>query len=396
MSLSIGFTKSNMTVIDEYFYMFDESEDMLVQKTVDGTIAFTYPFDVLLSEEIKSAEWDGVNWWTLEDSATADSVVIRRWRVSNYICQLQQTFSLIAGSGHKYDSDTFTVEHYHATITGTHSIGATTIYIDTGYDTLLPYATSVTLENSSGSQETIDVLSSGAGYVTLNDPTTQAYTNSNTVHFYTYLWLFNNYDGEDASTGALYKLNAYSGSYVNRYDGGVYKDVEASTFCDLDSFGAYGDIHVLYFIKYVNLLMVDVSSTGSDLDYYGSMILDSSISAPSDLAIVDDNIYVLNGSTAELITTSTFVASIALSANPAIIATNPTGVHTSTTTVTAVVKDQFGNPVSGRAVTFSEDGEGSLVGSNPSMTDSDGRATITYEAGESAEEVAISATVEQL
>ena len=96
--MALGFSKPNMTVIEEYFYNFNDTEDMLVQKTSDGTVAFTYPFDTVSSEIIRGAEWDGVNWWTLEDSAVADSIVIRRWQIDNYICKLQQTININASN----------------------------------------------------------------------------------------------------------------------------------------------------------------------------------------------------------------------------------------------------------------------------------------------------------
>ena len=65
-----------MTVIDGYFYMFDEQWDSLIQKLDDGTVSFTYPLDTLISNPIKSLEFDGINFWTLEGS-----VVVRKWKI---------------------------------------------------------------------------------------------------------------------------------------------------------------------------------------------------------------------------------------------------------------------------------------------------------------------------
>jgi len=229
--MSIGFTKPNMTVIEEYFYNFHDAEDMLIQKTSDGTVAFTYPFDTVISESIRGAEWDGVNWWTLEDSSLDDSIVIRRWQIDNYICKLQQTININAGGGHKYDVDCFTVEHYHTTITGSvHSPGSTTIYMDAGYDSKVSSGMNVTLKNTNGDQETISVFDAGAGFIELQDPTTYTYTDGDSCEWYSNIWLLNNFDGIDDTSGALYKLNAYLGSYINHYAGGAYKDIKCMTF----------------------------------------------------------------------------------------------------------------------------------------------------------------------
>lgn len=392
--MALGFSKPNMTVIEEYFYNFDDTEDMLVQKTSDGTVAFTYPFDTVNSEVIRGAEWDGVNWWTLEDSSVADSIVIRRWQIDNYICKLQQTININAGGGHLYDVDCFTVEHYHTTITGSvHSPGSTTITMDAGYGDKVGSGMNVTLKNTNGDQETISVFDADDGSIELQDPTVYTYTNGDTCEWYSNIWLLNNYDGIDDISGALYKFNAYLGSYINHYAGGAYKDITCMTFSAID-LPTVGEVNSLIYIKYKNMLFVDISGIGVELDYYGSMVVEEDGGTITDLAMENDNLYMLQGGSYKLTTFHSFVTSIALLASPAIIAAN--GVSAST--ITAVVKDQFGAPVVGRLVDFEVPigpGIGEITGGTPKNTDSDGRATTVYTAGDDAATVTVTATVSQ-
>lgn len=391
--MALGFLKPNMTVIEEYFYNFNDTEDMLVQKTSDGTTAFTYPFDTVVSETIRCAEWDGVNWWTLENSAVADSVVIKRWQVNNYICKLQQTININAGGGHLYAVACFTVEHYNTTITGSvHSPGVTTVYIESGYSGKVDSGMSVTLKNANGDQETIGVTGAGDGYINLAAGTSYTYINGDSCEWYNNIWLLNNYDGIDSSTGALYKFNAYLGSYVARYDGGAYKDVTCMTFADV-TLPLVGAVDTLIYIKYKNMLFVDITGVGSELDYYGSMVIEEDGGGLSDLAVENDNLYMLHFGNYILTTLTSFVTSIALLASPAIIAANAV----STSVVTAVVKDQYGAPVVARLVTF-EVPVGAGYGSIAPLTDntdSNGRASSVYTAGDDALTVAVTATVSQ-
>jgi hypothetical protein len=96
----------------------------------------------------------------------------------------------------------------------------------------------------------------------------------------------------------------------------------------------------------------------------------------------------------ELSTLDAFVTSISLAADPAIIAAN--GVSTSN--IIAYVRDQFWEPITGRAVYYSPSGGGgaSIISANPSNTNADGRSTATLKAGTSAGEVTVTATVEQV
>jgi hypothetical protein len=109
------------------------------------------------------------------------------------------------------------------------------------------------------------------------------------------------------------------------------------------------------------------------------------------LQTVEDDGGNMSGYNYQLSPLSPFVTSISLSADPAIIAAN----GLSTSDIIAFVKDQFLQPIAGRRVTFSENGDGSITGGTQINTDSAGRAQTEYRAGTTAAEVTITAVVEQ-
>ncbi|GAH00858.1 unnamed protein product, partial [marine sediment metagenome] len=132
---NVKLRRRNFTVDDGYFYMFDEDQDSLLQKTDDGNTAFTYPLDILMTSEVLSVEYDGVYFWSLEQGPASYEVSIKRWEIDNYVCKLQQTFPVLSGTAcipgsHKFDSEAFSVEHYHTALNGITSSGSSTLYLD--------------------------------------------------------------------------------------------------------------------------------------------------------------------------------------------------------------------------------------------------------------------------
>jgi hypothetical protein len=203
----------------------------------------------------------------------------------------------------------------------------------------------------------------------------------------------------------LYKIDAYDGSYVSKTEGGEFKDVKSTTFHSVDVFTDYGEVEALCYVKASNLLFVNIS----DMSYYGSMAMDNvksdnTVIVVYDLVIDGENVYRLQTQAVyygtpqswtnynyQLGALHSFVASIAISASPGVIAAN--GISTST--ITATVRDQFRQPVSGRAVNFTEDDPvGGLSPSSPG-TNSEGQVTTVYTSGTDARQVTITATVQQ-
>jgi len=416
MTDNLNFRKPHMVVVDGYFYMYDDDTDMLLQKTDDGVTAFSYPFDTLQSETMKSIEHDGINFWSMRVGSAADTLVIERARIENYICKVKDTLTL-SNVGHKFDSDTFTVEHYHCTVSGSYTSGNTIITVGDG-ETDLPgdlfSGMAVTIgPNSSGQTETIEVQHVSGNVVTISDPLVNTYGNGTEFLFYNYIWLFNNAHGTDDSIGALYKLNAYSGSVLFQYPGGVYKNVLASTFAEITHFIEFGTINSLMYVKASNLLFIDISSV-LELPYYGSMAMDTinqnevDIIDVFDITVVGRNVYRLQeeatyyGNTGgwgtynyQAATFNQLVSSLAMTATPNVIAAN----EISTSEIVARVRDQFLQPIVGRLVYFEVDSSSSgeiVSGQEIVNTDSNGEAVTNYRSGEDAELVKLIARVQQV
>jgi len=412
---NIKFRKHNMSIKDHYFYMFDDEADLLIQKVDDGAVSFSYPLDTSLVNEIVDSEFDGVNFWTLEN--TNPNVIIKRWLIENYTCKLKDTFDFVADVGHSYNVESFSVENYCLTISGTYIPGDKIIYVTPGYSDRLNNTMTVTLgPNNHGYTETISVSSSEDGKVTLADEITQTYNSGDNFRFYNNLFLFNNFDGKDDTSSALYKVNAYSGGFIIKYTGGEYRDVTASKFVTTDNFIEYGTINSLAFAKGANILFVNIEQLGTLSEIYRSMVADNLITSNGavipilDMDIVDDNIFKLQATGCKFGESVTFVSganymlepfdsfltSILMYTNPGVIPANNIAV----TTLTARVTDQYGLPIGGKHVHFYPDSEVSyapvyITGDNPANTDVNGNATTIVRAGTYAGWSKIVAYVEQ-
>ncbi len=260
MATNINIRKSNFTVSDGYFYTFDEDQDALLQKTDDGNTAFSYPCDILLDNTIKSLEYDGVNFWSLEAATT--TLYIKRWRIHNYLAKLQQTITLNSSGSMTYSADAFTIEHYHTHLTDITSPGDTIIYIDE-YSNNPEVITNATLHigpNTNGEEEDIAVVGTVFGGVVLATPLSYGYAVGNEINFHKNIWLFNNNDGIITTTGALYKFDSTTGALITKFVGGAYKAITACTFYKISSFQNLGSKDMLLYAKGTNTLFVNTSA----------------------------------------------------------------------------------------------------------------------------------------
>jgi hypothetical protein len=417
--------QQNFTVNQGYFYLFDYAQDNIIVKTDDGNTAFSYPLDTLLStSQVVSTEFDGVYFWSLQNQVPgANDINIMRWKLDNFIAKLQSTFTYENDGSHNYNSNAFSVEHYHDSFAANASASGVNILLTTySGSSLLNFTTTsgngLTLHlgpNTNGEEEDVTVTGTIAGGVTVSSGLQYDYQLGDDINFYTNLWVFNNYDGLNA-TGALYKFDAYTGDYITRYSSGAYNGVGSATFFKVDSFADYGNVDALIYIKSTNMLFINVAAAGATLPYYGSMVLEniyddeSTVISVVDIAIEGDNVYRLqkreDGESGDwgqynydLSSLTSFISSISLSANPALLAAN--GI--STANIDAYVKDQFLQPIVNKNVDFSiitnPGGDGTITGGDvdpdTDKTDSDGKAGVIYTSGTSAGEVQIRATAAQ-
>jgi hypothetical protein len=414
---NVRLRKPNFAMVNGYFWMVDNDTDSVVVKTDDGTLAYSYPLDTTLGNTVLSLEFDGFNIWTLQSAGT-DAVSIKRWYINNYVCTLRDEFQLVPGPSHKYNCNTFTIEHYHTQFSADEAAGQSVLSVldasnmESGYVLVLG-------PNHLGQMEEVSVSSAGGGSVQINGSTQYEYRANAPISFYKRIWLFNNYDGISTATGALYNIDAYTGSVITKYPGGAYKDILSCTFFDIPKYVFDRSVgpavtepryNSICYIKGTNMIFLDPSDLANS---FGSMTMDNIRSDQAtnigvyDVTMEGTNVYRLQteatyyGSTKsfadgtynyQLSSLNSFITSISLRANPAILPAN--GVNPST--ITAIVKDQFGLPVEARQVFFTDDDPAGSITVSPVNTDSDGIAITTYIAGTSAREVRVTATAQQI
>ena len=426
MVKNIRLINPNMARVGSYFYSFNEETDVMVQKADDGTLAFSYPLDTAISQEVTSLEHDGESFWTMEniDGTASNGFRIRRWLIENFVMVLQQTFSFASDSSDTFESEAFTVEHYEGTLTSGAVENTSTFNVS--FDTipfgLITPGTKMFLGPSSkagfvGETERVTVNSTGAGnQITLTSTLTNGFVSGDTVVFSKNLWFLNQNFQLTTGVGAVYKASALDGSILSRTSGGAFKDINAATFHEVDSFtGSFITFNKPYvvFIRTTNLLFmnpndsnltIELSSVQNNLSADTTTVFDV-----SDMGIDGNTIFRLqlkfniNGTETtettfnyQLATFRPFPTAIAITAVPAIL---PADSGASTSVITATVTDQYAlafvtSPPATIAFSTTGGGTGSGVSPTGSISlDGNGQATVTYTTGDAAGLVTISAIV---
>ncbi len=433
MVKNIRLLNRNFTRDDGYFFSFDHQTDTMIQKTDDGTLAFAYPLDTPVTDQIISLEFDGQSFWAMEriDNGDPDAgFTISRWVIENFVMVLQNTFIFQTDSNDDFESNAFTVEQYEGSLTAGGGVGATQITLAFDNDSsgdifdLLTPGTRLFLGPSSlgsdlGEFTTVTVNSTTApDTVFLTAPLNVGFSGGDDVQFSKNLWFFNQHFLKTRDVGALYKVNALDGGILSRTQGGAFKDINASAFHNVQSFTAgppLGDFnnHYLLFLRTNSLLFIDVND--SQLITVLSAV-QNNLSADTtevfdveDLSVEGNTIFRLqtkfniNGTEStestfnyQLATFRPFPTAIALTAVEAII---PAGDGVSSSTITAQITDQYLLPYFTSpqgTIQFATTGGG--TGSGLSNTGeipipSTGTVVVTYTSGLTAGLVTISAEV---
>jgi len=386
---NINFKKPNMTYVDGYFYMVVEDDDLLVQKLDDGGTAFSYPLGALLTDIVTSLEHDGVNFWSMHD--IAGGVSIKRWQIESNIAELKDTFDFTPN----FDSEAFTVEHYHDTLASGVTTSGTTIYLNK-YTSVVASGTILTLgPNSSDQYEEVNVSTVSGSDIILVSGTQNSYDSGDNVNFYKHLWVFNNY-----SAGTLHKINAYTGSSITTYSGAEYDNITACTFTKA----------LLVYVKSTNLKFLNVGTMNlSEVMTIDNLRANQVTEIKVyDLVIVGNNIYRLQDESTYyetdydwgslynyvLSTTRRFVDTVSISAYPVILPANSVNV----TEITMLVDDQYGDGIYNKPVFFVDDDDVGFITINPAYTDyffGTGEAISYYKAGVTPRTVNIEGTATQ-
>ena len=402
---NIKFSKPHFTFADGYFYMFDDTTDVLFATIQDGTVAFSYPLLTPLARAITSAEYDGFYFWTLETPSTYD-VTIKKWQIENNYCKLVKQFDFVDDAANRYVSTAFTLEHYITTFNTTVSGGAD--YVDlTKYNNKLESGNVLTLgPNSNGQYEEVTVTGTISETVSgLTFFTEHTYQEGDPICFNKNLWLFSNWQGT-TNDGSLYKINPENGEIRDRYDDNEYKSVGACTFAYITGARHIGSVDALFYIKLNTLKFMNPD----DLSYYTTMTIDNlqanmtTVIPVFDLVIKDNTVYRLQLRTMYYesdYTWSTYnysvspirryVDSFVLDAYPAILPANGYNISQ----VRGAVKDQYGLVLPSKPVYFYDDDDYGFMQNTISYTGPDGVARNYYKAGIEARTVTITAVATQ-
>lgn len=398
---NIRFTKPNMTMTDGYFYMFDDGGDTLTEKVDDGGTSFVYPLDTLLSNPVTSLEYDGINFWTME--TVGPGVAIKRWQKNDSITTLQNTIDLTPS----FVSDTFTVEHYHTTLSTTVSGGDTNIQINRYYDTVVISGSVLTLgPNSSEQYEDVNITAVSGTSITVSSGIQNSYDSGDEVNFYNNLWVFNN-----TGAGTLHKINARTGANITTYSGSGYDNIMACTFARVLG-PSSSRVDALMYVKSssTNLSFLNIDS----MTNYGVAIMDnirrnqSTIIPIYDIAVYGDGIYRLQDEGTyydtdndwgsqynyQVTPSRSFLNSITVAASPVILPANGVNI----TDITGTVLDQYGNGVVYKPVFWTEDDDYGYITTTTTYTDlffGTGITTTYYRAGIQVRQVTITGRATQ-
>lgn len=431
---NIRITNPNMIRVGDYFYTIDHQSDLLFQKADDGTVAFAYPLDTPLSQQVRSLDHDGESFWSLEhiDGTPDNGFRIRRWVIEDFVLFLQQTFTFATNAVDTFESSCFALEKYEGTIVanGAENLDTVKVTFDGSADifNLLTPGTPLFLGPStktsptdfSGQTERVIVNSiTSPNIVTLTAAKSVGFNAGDTVQFSKNLWVFNEHYLKSEDVGALYKVNAQDGSILSRTGpSGTFTGVNAAIFHNVQSFSGASPLsgfngYYLLFIRSSNLLFIDVLD--SNLDIQLSAVQDvisvstTTIFPVFDLGAQSNTLFRLQqnfnigGSESssstfnyQLATFRPFPTAIALTAVEPII---PAGNAVATSEITATVTDQYLQPFvtsPASTITFSTSGGGagsSLSDTNPIPLNSSGQASVTYTSGATPGLVTIEAVV---
>lgn len=413
----------NVVRIDGYFYHIPDNADVLYKKTDDGTNAYSYALDTGLSNSITSIEFDGRWFWTLENTNTYDSIV-KRWRIDDFILKLDRTYTLTSGSfGFPYKIDAFTVEHFGANLSSVASSGTNSITVTgTSFDRLelgsRLFLGPSTFGGFEGRTEQVIVASVGPGStVNLTSNLLYTYNITDPAVWTDKVWLFNDFrQGEAVSgggNGALLSFNVHDSvtTVLQRDVGAQFKSATAATYLKDPQDGRD---YLVYAVE-TNLLFTETQE--SSLDFLSNVKSAAQNNQEEDTSTIpifeitseNNTIFRLQQKATfnttgvlttedwdpeynyQLSTLSRIPQSISLTADPAIIAADAL----STSQITAIVKDQFDNPVESAIVEFSDDdNSGSspgFVSPTSNTTNPNGGTNTTYTSGDTAALVTITA-----
>jgi len=400
---NINFKYKNMCVHDNYFFTFDHDLDVLIQKVDDGSTAFTYPTDVSIGVEVKSLEYGGGYFWSLQYNNTT-SVIIKKWKIENFICILVD--SHIVGNTPDVDSDTFSIENYDTVLASGISTGNDYLYLDDYYSVTTTGTLLMVGPNDDAQYEYKTVTTVSGNKLFTDSVFDNNYLVGSDVNLATNVWLFNNESFVAVNPGSLFTLRPDDLSLVSYIDDIEYENILSSTF-GKELGGVFSSTaSAIMYTKSSNLKFIDVSNFSN----VAFMVMDNTkidgmtIIPVYDVGLSNATVFRLQDEAAyygvnyswtnynyQVSTTRRFVDSMTVDAVSKIL--NSDGV--STAEVISTVFDQYNDPIFLKLVFFEDDDSTGYMTISPAYTNTAGVGYSYYRAGTTPAHVTITATATQ-
>lgn len=257
---NIRLSSSNVVLIDSYFYTFVESKNVLRCKIDDGDTAFEYPTDTSIGTTVKSTQYDGYYFWTMQDHPSG-GLLVKKWRIANNICVFVNSFNHINDTDFTYSSEAIGLEYYTTIISDISSTRTLTLNTAEYYDNVIVSGTRLYLgPNYDGNTEEVTVTDVAAGTIVLSNKTSYKYTVGDKVSLCKSYFIFNNYTGTDSTYGSLIRFDSYTGNYISLDSNVDYKNITATTFYRFDNIlPSYPNAHALIYTKGTNAKLRNMS-----------------------------------------------------------------------------------------------------------------------------------------
>ncbi len=380
-------------------------------KTNTGTTQANYNLNPTIIQDVSvnSLEYPGprgtsaytnyMPFWTLErDSDT--QCTIKQWELNASLNRLDLVKTIVksTGSGYYYNCYDMSLEYYQTSLSSAASVGdgviqvSSTSNISTGDTLYLGLSTNPANMNAF---EPVEVTSISGSYLyitatTSGIPPFNVYNSGNTVSFVKSIFLFSD-ASSTSGKGSLIKLDL-DGNPLDKQDSGLYYGVRASSF-------GWAYPGTIGFIKGTNILYLRLSDyaiekSASLINYRADKV---TLIDVYDIALTATSLYRLQNRTMRRNDDGTktdytwttynfhqdgiiqYVDSVTMWSEPGVVA------NQENTSVKALVRNQYGNAMSGRTVYFSKtsgDSAGDYNDPNKqAITNSSGIATIGYTSG---------------
>jgi hypothetical protein len=296
---NIRFHQPHLVALNGYFYLLDYTQKLLSQKASNGATSFQYPininntFTAYTVDGVICLQYDGSSFWSLQKFSNGAGLLIRKWSIESYLCNLVTQFPLLNVTGViKYDANTISVESYITTLLYNVEDGDNHLVL-TEYTEFAIFPGTILHVgfNKDLKREYVVVDSVDNQTIYLKSSLVNNYLSGDTVTITSSIFIFNNYVNYTANKGSLITLDPSTGQILSRHDDIEYLNISASKFYRLTNvLHNNPNVFTLAYTKDTNLKLRDVS----DLYRYRATIRATDTFSGGDLTFPDDTRWVVS------------------------------------------------------------------------------------------------------